>query len=551
MSGGGAIRRCAAVVGLALSALLLLVMVGCTDYTRGLTELPAVETKGLEPSVIKAVERARAQFDSIAAKRPARDKLADAYGELAMTYHAQDLVAPAAVAYANAHALAPDDKRWSYLLGHLYNDSARVPEAIASFEATIAKHPTDAPALLALGQIYLQTGAFDKSEAMYERLRAQPGGQAAALAGLGKLALARHDYPTAVAHLEEALKLVPDASRLRQPLAMAYQGAGNKAKAEEQLRLFHTDGFEPTVDDPLADALSDKVAASRVLLRRGQRDGKAGRFDLAEKAFRRAVAADPDDAEAIANLGISLANLGRIDEAQQRLEEALGKDDSIVAAHLSLGVVYDRKGRDSSAIEQYARTVALDPANVAALVYQADALMRTGEAARAIPLYRDALARAPRAARMEMSLAMALIRNGDQAQARAVLETALTAQQDNYAVANALARLLATATDASLRDGARALELARNVFAATRSPEVGQTYAMALAETGRFTEAAKLQQETLIAYERSKLPVFRPALERNLERYKRNEPAREGWAPEDPIFQPRSPAAQRIGTRPS
>jgi len=150
-----------------------------------------------------------------------------------------------------------------------------------------------------------------------------------------------------------------------------------------------------------------------------------------------------------------------------------------------------------------------------------------------------------------MSLAMALIRNGDQAQARAVLETALTAQQDNYAVANALARLLATATDASLRDGARALELARNVFAATRSPEVGQTYAMALAETGRFTEAAKLQQETLIAYERSKLPVFRPALERNLERYKRNEPAREGWAPEDPIFQPRSPAAQRIGTRPS
>jgi Tfp pilus assembly protein PilF len=288
-----------------------------------------------------------------------------------------------------------------------------------------------------------------------------------------------------------------------------------------------------------------------VLLRRGQRDGKAGRFDLAEKAFRRAVAADPDDAEAIANLGISLANLGRIDEAQQRLEEALGKDDSIVAAHLSLGVVYDRKGRDRSAIEQYARTVALDPANVAALVYQADALMRTGEAARAIPLYRDALARAPRAARMEMSLAMALIRNGDQAQARAVLETALTAQQDNYAVANALARLLATATDASLRDGARALELARNVFAATRSPEVGQTYAMALAETGRFSEAAKLQQETLIAYERSKLPVFRPALERNLERYKRNEPAREGWAPEDPIFQPRSPAAQRIATRPS
>lgn len=546
-----AMSRYARVFACATAALLLAVVAGCTDYTRGLPAVPTIQTKGLEPSVIKAVERARAQFDAVAAKRPGRERLAEAYGELAMTYHAQDLVAPAAVAYANAHTLAPDDKRWPYLLGHLYNDSARVPEAIASFEEVIAKHPSDAPTLLSLGQIYLQTGAPDRAQAMYERLQAQPGGQAAALAGLGKVALAKRDYPVAVARLEEALKLVPQAARLRQPLAMAYKGEGNQAKAEEQLRLFHTDGFEPTVDDPLADALSDKVAASRVLLRRGQREGKAGRFDLAEKAFRLAVAADPGDAEAIANLGISLANLGRIDEAQQRLEEALKKDDSIVAAHLSLGVVYDRKGRDGAAIEQYAKTVQLDPANVAALVYQADALMRTGRPATAIPLYRDALAKMPRSGRMEMSLAMALVRNGDLVRARAVLESAFSAEQDNYAVANALARLLATAPDASLRDGARALELARKVFVATRSPEVGQTYAMALAENGNFTEAVKLQQETMIAYERSKLPVFRPALERNLERYKHGEPVREGWAPEDPIFQPRSPAAQRVVPRSS
>ena len=533
-------------VRIVIAALVVASIAGCADYTKGLPAVPAVSTNGLEPSVVKAVERARANFDATAAKRPSREKLADAYGDLAMTYHAQDLVAPAAIAYANAHRLNPDDKRWPYLLGHLYNDSARVSDAIESFEEVIAKHPTDAPTLLALGQIYLQTGAFDKAQAIYERLQSQPGGQAAALAGLGKLALAKHDYLQAVTKLEAALALVPEATRLRQPLAMAYQGEGDNAKAQRELALFRSDGPEPTVDDPLADALSDKVAASRVLLRRGQRDGKAGRFDLAEKAFRLAVAADPNDAEAIANLGISLANLGRIDEAQQRLEEALSKDDSIAAAHLSLGVVYDRKGRDADAIAQYARAAAQDPGNVAALVYQADALMRTGEAAKAIPLYRDALAKSPGSGRMEMSLAMALVRTGEFKDARAVLETAASAQPDNYAIANALARLLATARDAQLRDGPRALSLAQRVFEATRSPEVGQTYAMALAENGRFDEAIKLQQETLIAYERSKLPVFRPALERNLERYQRREPVREGWPPQDPIFQPRSPAAQRV-----
>jgi len=533
-------------VRIVIAALPVAFITGCGDYTKGLPAVPAVSTNGLEPSVVKTVERARMNFDAIVAKRPSREKLADSYGDLAMTYHAQDLIAPAAIAYANAHRLNPEDKRWPYLLGHLYNDSARVSDAIKSFEEVIAKHPSDAPTLLALGQIYLQTGAFDKAQAVYERLQSQPGGQGAALAGLGKVALAKRDYPQAVAKLEAALALVPEAARLRQPLAMAYQGEGDKAKAERELALFRSDGPEPTVDDPLADALSDRVAASRVLLRRGQRDGKAGRFDLAEKAFRLAVAADPNDAEAIANLGISLANLGRIDEAQQRLEEALSKDDSIVAAHLSLGVVYDRKGRDADAIAQYARAAAQDPGNVAALVYQADALMRTGEAAKAVALYRDALAKSPGSGRLEMSLAMALVRSGEFKDARAVLETAASAQPDNYAIANALARLLATAREAQLRDGPRALSLAQRVFEATRSPEVGQTYAMALAENGRFDEAVKLQQETLIAYERSKLAVFRPALERNLERYRRREPVREGWAPEDPIFQPRSPAAQRV-----
>jgi len=534
----------------AMAALTALGAAACTDYAKDLPPVPVVEMKGFEPAVKNALERARAQFDAIAVQRPDRHRLGEAYGDLGMVYHAQDLVAPAAVAYANAHQLAPDDKRWPYLLGHLYNDAARLPEAIASFEQALAKHPGDAPTLLALGQAYLQSGAFDQAEATYQRLNAIPNAQAAAMAGLGKVALARRNYALAVERLEQAVKLAPDATKLQQPLAMAYRGLGDNAKAEAHLRLFSLDGYEPAVDDPIADALSDKVAASRVLVRRGQRAGKSGRFDLAEKAFRAAVNADPNDAEAIANLGISLANLGRLDEAETQWTQALRKDDTIAVAHLSLGVVYDRKGRDAAAIEQYATTLRLDPGNLTARVYQADALMRSGQPAKAVPLYREALAAAPSSSRMQMSLAMALVRGDSRPDARDVLESALAEQPDNLAIANALARLLATAPEPSIRNGARALELSRRVFEATLSPDVGQTYAMALAETGHFAEAVKLQEETLIAYERSKAPVFKPALERNLERYRRHEPAREGWAPEDPIFAPRSPAARLVSSAP-
>jgi len=516
----------------------------CADRRAELKPVPSPDASAFEPSVRNAVATARATLDRIAAGNPDDAQLGAAYGELAMTYHAQDLVAPAEVAYADARLLAPKDKRWPYLQGHLYNDASRVAEAIQSFEAALAIDRNDPPTLQALGQIYLQQGDLDKAQSMFERLQDDKNSRPAALAGLGKVALARRDYRAAIDRFEEALKLWPAATKLRQPLAMAYQGAGDRAKADENLKQYAIDGGEPAVDDPIADALGDKVAASKVLLRRGQRFGKAQRFDLAEKAFRAAVAADPQNAEALANLGISLANLGRIRDAQAALEKSLSMDGTNAVAQLSLGVVYDRLGRDQAAIDQYSTALAHDPENAQARVYLADAMMRVGKASDAARVYRDALDKSPGSARMQYSLALADIKAGHFAEARRVLEEALAANPGNQTFTNALARVLATAPEASVRDGVRALQMARALFEATRSPEVGVTYAMAFAQNGNFDEAVKLQRETIIAFERAKLDVSKPFLQRNLARYERREPSREGWPADDPLFAPRAPAVR-------
>jgi tetratricopeptide (TPR) repeat protein len=349
-----------------------------------------------------------------------------------------------------------------------------------------------------------------------------------------------------VSSLEEALRLEPGALRLHQPLATAYQALGEPAKAQESLRRYSIDGTEPAVPDPAADALGDKVAASKVLLRRGQRAGRSGRFDQAEKAFRAAVAADPTNAEALANLGISLANLDRIEEAQNHLEQALRMDPSIAVAHLSLGVLHDRQGRDAAAIEQYEAALTHDRDYIQAYVYLADALMRQGDALRAAARYAEALGKSPDSMRMRYSLAMAYVKGHRLGDARKTLEDGLAAQPGNQVFINALARILATAPDRRLRDGPRALDLARKLFEVARVPDVGQTYAMALAENGRFEEAAKLQEETIIAFERSGAAVSGKFLADNLDRYRRREPARAGWAADDPVFAPRSPAARRV-----
>jgi Flp pilus assembly protein TadD len=260
-----------------LSILVLAaIAAGCTQPAHELVPVPAPDGADLEPSVRAALARARAEFDRVAAGKPAPVELGNAYGELAMTYQAQSLVPPAEAAYRNARTLAPRDARWAYLLGHLYNDASRVPEAIGQFEAALAIDGRDGPTLFSLGEACLQHGDFDKARSMYRRLLSVGDARAAALAGLGKVALAEHRYREAADDLEKALQLSPASSRLRQPLASAYRGLGDLDKAEQNLRQFSTDGMEPGIADPLAEALDEKVAASRTLVRRGQRFGRAG-----------------------------------------------------------------------------------------------------------------------------------------------------------------------------------------------------------------------------------------------------------------------------------
>ena len=532
---GAVLLRVAAV------GLLALVANQC-DNQPDLLAMPATDLSMVEPAVRNRIAAANAEFNTRTRSKTSSADLARAYGELGMVYQAQDLTTPAEVAYMNAHRLDPHDKRWPYLLAHLCADQGRVSEATTYFEIVRDIDPAYVPAEIYLGQMYLLNGDLDKARSIFEKAKGDKEGKAAALAGLGKIALTAGHYQEAADLLEEALRISPSASRLRQALAMAYRGLGDPARARANLAQFAVDGQEPGVPDPIVDAMSDKLVVSHVLLRRGQRFGKEGRFDLSEAAFRAAVASDPTNAEALANLGISLANLGRTEEAQKNLIESLRIDGDSAVAHFSLGVIYDRQGDDAAAIAQYRSAIERDANNIQATVYLADATMRTGGSLDAARWYRQALSKEPRSTRIALSLAFALIKAADHVEARKVLETASSLQPEAESI-NALARLLATTPASEVRDGARALMMAKSLFEKNSSPEVGQTYAMALAETGNFAKAAEIQQDIITSYERSGIPVDKSFLAQNLTAYRRSQSVREGWSAEDPVFRPRSPAA--------
>jgi hypothetical protein len=141
---------------------------------------------------------------------------------------------------------------------------------------------------------------------------------------------------------------------------------------------------------------------------------------------------------------------------------------------------------------------------------------------------------------------MALILGGRHEDARRALESALSdgagaggggglGGDAALPLAHLLARLLATAPDPEVRDGARALALAGQVFEASPNLDHAETLAMAYAETGNLQEAVAWQRRVLTRAESQGRPApMLEAIRTRLTRYERGEPERSPWAAEAP-----------------
>jgi tetratricopeptide (TPR) repeat protein len=174
------------------------------------------------------------------------DELGNAYGEYAILLQAAEYYEAAEPAYLNAQDLMPRDMRWPYYLGHLYKSIGQTEKSIQSFERSLERNPSEIATLIWLGRLYLEQGKPDVAERMFERAAQLPPRNVATMAGLGQTALARRDYQRAVTVLEEALAFDPSAASIHSPLANAYRGLGDTAKAEEHLKLWrNTDLLVP------------------------------------------------------------------------------------------------------------------------------------------------------------------------------------------------------------------------------------------------------------------------------------------------------------------
>ncbi len=151
-----------------------------------------------------------------------------------------------------------------------------------------------------------------------------------------------------------------------------------------------------------------------------------------------------------------------------------------------------------------------------------------GKPERGIEHFRQALRMDPNLIRAYGRLGGLLGNLGRYAEARQALEDGLARAPDDLELANNLAWLLATCSNQDVRDGARALELARRAcdVAAQESPSLLDTLAAAQAETGRFPQAVRtLERAIELAQSRGQRDGL-PALRERLARYEAGRPYR-------------------------
>jgi tetratricopeptide (TPR) repeat protein len=319
----------------------------------------------------------------------------------------------------------------------------------------------------------------------------------------------------AIAQLQKAVLIKPHYPEAQNNLAIALEGAGRKTEAIEHYRkaLEDNPGYAeahnnlgrallaahrlPEAVEQLQAAIAVNPEYAEAHNNLGFALASQGHLDEAVEHYRQAIESDPKYAHAYNNLGLALAMKGNLDEAIADFTKAAELDPSYAAAEGNLGHALLSKNDLDAAIPHLQKALTLAPESAEFHNYLGQALAEKGQTAEAIPHFERALQLEPNLVEAHYFLGMALVMKGQRADGLAHWRQALRKDPDNVQVLNETAWVLATTTDAALRNGAEAVALADRAAHLTqgREPMVLGTLAAAYAETGSYDRAIDLEQK--------------------------------------------------------
>ncbi len=199
------------------------------------------------------------------------------------------------------------------------------------------------------------------------------------------------------------------------------------------------------------------------------------------------------------NLGVVLLEKGNVDEAIGQFEQALQSEPGYADSHFNLGVALLKKGKVDEAIGQFEQALQSEPGRVDFHINLGAALLQKGRVDEAIRHFQTALDLDANSAEACYGLGDAYSREGRMAEAINQYQKALQINPAYPEALNNLASLMAICPDVSLRNGEKAVELARraNELTGGTNPIVLQTLAISFSEVGRFDDAVQCAQKAI------------------------------------------------------
>jgi tetratricopeptide (TPR) repeat protein len=254
-----------------------------------------------------------------------------------------------------------------------------------------------------------------------------------------------------------------------------------------------------------------------------------GQIDEAIAHYQTALQMQPDYSDADYNLGNALLEKGQIDEALRHCERAVKLQPNDPEAQVALANVLFHKRRVDDAIDHYKKALAIRPYYFPAHYNLGRAFIEKGEVEDAILHSRLALSIHPDSTEAHINLGAALTDKGLIADAIAHYEKALQISPQSVSAQNNLAWLLATSANPAFRNGAEALELARqaNHLSLEKNPLVLRTLAAACAELGQFPDALHFAEGAVRIARAQGAGALVDELEKEIAIYKAGSPYRE------------------------
>ena len=369
-------------------------------------------------------------------------------------------------------------------------------ERASHYDKAVELAPRDKDIRRTRGLFHLLTDEFEKARGDLEAAIDIDPEDASLQEALGLSLMMDDKLEAAQQAFDRAIKLAPDSSGALLQRARVRAMRGDRPEAIADL-------------DKAIRIAPDEVVP---LVLRARIHQQAGDAERAAADIERVLAKLPDHPAAIELRGLIAAERNDYPAAIRDFRKLVAQkpDDAVIMAQLAM--LYMAAKQPRQAIRRFTRSIELDEKNFGSWRGRSDA---------------------------EISI-------GDHKAARADLEKALELQPDDAGVLNNLAWLLATSPDDAIRDGKRAIELARKACEETqwKQPHIISTLAAGYAETGDFAEARKFSKQAVESEGSS--PEVKTQLQGELASYEAEKPWRERQEQEEQPLEAEREAGRNV-----